>query len=381
MAKQLMQESSLERCKISNMKIELNKIKIKEVVKGYKDSAEEGVIAYDGRLDVRPKYQREFVYSGKQRDAVIETVKNGFPLNVMYWVKTDQGNFEVLDGQQRTISIGQYVNGDFSLNDRFFHNLTDEEQNQILDYELMIYFCEGTDKERLDWFRIINIAGEKLTEQELRNAVYTGPWLSDAKLKFSKSNCVAYLLSNDGGALLTGSPIRQEYLETTLSWINNGKIEDYMAKHQHDENAQELWEYFLDVIAWVRKTFTNYRREMSGVEWGELYNEFKDKNLNANKIEEEVKQLMQDDDVTKKSGIYPYVLTRSERYLNIREFKDKEKRETYERQKGVCVKCKKHFAIEEMEADHVTPWHEGGKTTSENCQMLCKQDNRTKSGK
>ena len=375
-----MQESSLERCKISNMKIELNKIKIKEVIKGYKDSAEEGVIAYDGRLDVRPKYQREFVYSGKQRDAVIETVKNGFPLNVMYWVKTDQGNFEVLDGQQRTISIGQYVNGDFSLNDRFFHNLTDEEQNQILDYELMIYFCEGTDKERLDWFRIINIAGEKLTEQELRNAVYTGPWLSDAKLKFSKSNCVAYLLSNDGGALLTGSPIRQEYLETTLSWINNGKIEDYMAKHQHDENAQELWEYFLDVIAWVRKTFTSYRREMSGVEWGELYNESKAKKLNANKIEEEVKQLMQDDDVTKKSGIYPYVLTRSERYLNIREFKDKEKRETYERQKGVCIKCKKHFAIEEMEADHITPWHEGGKTISENCQMLCKSDNRLKSG-
>lgn len=362
------------------MKIELNKIEIRDVVKGYTDSAEEGVVAYDGRLDIRPKYQREFVYTGKQRDAVIETIKNGFPLNVMYWVKTDMGNYEVLDGQQRTISIGQYVNGDFSLNDRFFHNLTVEEQNQILDYELMIYFCEGTDKERLDWFRIINIAGEKLTEQELRNAVYTGPWLSDAKLKFSKSNCAAYLLANDGGQLISGSPIRQEYLQTALSWINNEKIEDYMAKHQHDSNAQELWEYFLDVIAWVRKTFTNYRREMSGVEWGKLYNEFKDKKLNANKIEEEVKQLMQDDDVTKKSGIYPYVLTRSERHLNIREFKDKEKRETYERQKGVCIKCKKHFPIEEMEADHITPWHEGGKTISENCQMLCRQDNRTKSG-
>ena len=156
------------------MKIELQKISIREVVNGFKDSAEEGVVAYGGRLDVRPKYQREFVYKDKQRDAVLETVKKGFPLNVMYWMVRDGGGYEVLDGQQRTISLGQYVNGDVSLGDRFFHNLTKEEQEQILDYELMIYFCEGTDKERLDWFRTINIAGEKLTDQELRNAVYTG---------------------------------------------------------------------------------------------------------------------------------------------------------------------------------------------------------------
>ncbi len=363
------------------MKIELHKISIRKVIVGYKDSAEEGVVAYDGKLDIRPKYQREFVYTGKQRDAVIETIKNGFPLNVMYWVKTDQGNFEVLDGQQRTISIGQYVNGDFSLNDRFFHNLTDEEQKQILDYELMIYFCEGTDKERLDWFRIINIAGEKLTDQELRNAVYTGPWLSDAKLKFSKSNCAAYLLANDGGQLVSGSPIRQEYLETALSWINDGKIEDYMAKHQHKKNADELWKYFQNVIEWTRKNFINYRREMGGVQWGELYNEFKDKKFSADKLEVEIKELMQDEDVTKKSGIYPYVLTRQEKYLSIRAFTDKMKREAYERQKGICKKCKKLFEIGEMEADHIKPWHEGGKTIAENCQMLCKQCNRSKSGK
>ncbi len=362
------------------MKIELQRISILEVVAGYKDSAEEGVVAYSSKLDIRPKYQREFVYTGKQRDAVIETIKNGFPLNVMYWVKTDQGNFEVLDGQQRTISIGQYVNGYFSLNDRFFHNLTDEEQNQILDYELMIYFCDGTDKERLDWFRIINIAGEKLTEQELRNAVYTGPWLSDAKLKFSKSNCTAYLLANDGGQLVSGSPIRQEYLETALSWINDDRVDDYMAKHQHDANADTLWNYFQNVIAWVRATFTNYRREMSSVEWGELYNEFKNTKLDADKLEAEIKELMQDEDVTKKSGIYPYVLTQKEKHLSIREFTDKMKREAYEQQNGICPKCGKHFAIEEMEADHITPWHEGGKTTPENCQMLCKQDNRLKSG-
>ncbi|MEI7621185.1 MAG: DUF262 domain-containing protein [Candidatus Moraniibacteriota bacterium] len=363
------------------MKIDLHKITIREVVAGFKDSAEEGVVAFGGKLDIRPKYQREFVYTGKQRDAVLETVKNGFPLNVMYWVKTDQGNFEVMDGQQRTISIGQYVDGDFSLNDRFFHNLTKEEQNKILDYELMIYFCEGTDKERLDWFRIINIAGEKLTDQELRNAVYTGPWLSDAKLKFSKSNCAAYLMANDGGQLVSGSPIRQEYLETALAWINAGRIEDYMAKHQHEKNAEELWQYFQAVIAWTRKTFENYRREMSSVQWGELYNEFKDAKLDADKLEAEIKELMQDEDVTKKAGIYPYVLTRQEKYLNIRAFTDKQKREVFEKQKGICKKCKKHFSIEGMEADHTTPWHEGGKTIAKNCQMLCKNCNRTKSGK
>lgn len=364
------------------MKIELHKISVREMINGYKDSgAEEGVVAYGGKLDVRPKYQREFVYKGHQRDAVLETIKNGFPLNVMYWVKTDQGNFEVLDGQQRTISIGQYVNGDFSLNERYFHNLTKEEKDQILDYELMIYFCEGTDKERLDWFKIINIAGEKLTDQEIRNAVYTGPWLSDAKLKFSKSNCAAYLLANDGGGLVSGSPIRQEYLETALSWINDGKIEDYMAKHQHDKDAEELWQYFQDVISWTRKTFPNYRKEMKNVGWGELYNKFKDTKLNCEKLEAEIKELMQDEDVTKKSGIYPYVLTRLEKYLSIRSFTDKMKREAYERQKGICKKCKKYFEIEEMEADHIKPWHEGGKTVAKNCQMLCKQCNRTKSGK
>jgi hypothetical protein len=362
------------------MKIELHKISIRKVITGYKDSAEEGVVAYGGKLDIRPKYQREFVYKEKQRNAVIETIKNSFPLNVMYWMIREDGGYEVLDGQQRTISIGQYVNGDFSLNERYFHNLLKEEQDQILDYELMIYFCEGTDKERLNWFRIINIAGEKLTDQEIRNAVYTGPWLSDAKLKFSKSNCVAYLLANDGGQLVSGSPIRQEYLETALSWINDGKIEDYMAKHQHDKNADELWRYFQNVVAWVRKTFTIYRKEMARVIWGELYNHLKDKKLDSAKLEAEVKELMQDEDVTNKSGIYPYVLTRQERYLSIRAFTDKMKREAYERQNGICPFCKKKYDISEMEADHITPWYEGGRTTAENCQMLCKQDNRTKSG-
>ncbi len=299
----------------------------------------------------------------------------------MYWIENSAGNFELLDGQQRTLSICQYVSGDYSIHDRYFHNLTKEEKDQILDYELMIYFCDGTDKERIEWFEVINTAGEKLTPQELLNAVYTGPWLSDAKLKFSKSNCAAYLLANDDGKLVSGTPIRQEYLETALSWINNGDVADYMAKHQHDENAEELWEYFQNAITWVRKIFINYRREMSDVGWGELYNKFKDKKLNAGKLEAEIKGLMEDEYVTKKSGIYPYVLTRQEKYLNIRAFTERQKREAYERQNAICPFCKKQWDISEMEADHITPWHEGGKTVSENCQMLCKQDNRTKSGK
>lgn len=361
------------------MNIDLHRITVRDVVKDYKDSNELGVSSYGGKLDIRPKYQREFVYTGKQRDEVIRTIKNNFPLNVMYWVKTDQGNFEVLDGQQRTISIAQYVNNDFSLDNRFFHNLTQEEQDQILDYELMIYFCEGTDKERLDWFKIINIAGEKLTDQELRNAVYTGPWLSDAKLKFSKSNCVAYLLATDGGALVGGSSIRQEILETALSWINNGEVADYMAKHQHDQNADELWQYFQKVIAWVRQAFTNYRHEMKNVEWGTLYNQFKVTEIDPEKLEVKIKELMQDEDVTRKSGIYTYVLTGQEKHLSIRAFTDKMKREAYERQNGICPKCAKHYDIGEMEADHITPWVEGGHTTAANCQMLCRDDNRRKS--
>lgn len=173
------------------MIIELHEIKIRDVVNGYVDSQENGVVGYGGKLNIRPAFQREFVYKEKQRNAVIETVVKGFPLNVMYWVEDENGNYELLDGQQRTISICQYVNGDFSLNSRAFHNLTETEKNQILDYPLMIYICNGNDKEKLDWFKIINIAGVQLKEQELRNAIYTGEWLSDAKRYFSKNGQVS----------------------------------------------------------------------------------------------------------------------------------------------------------------------------------------------
>jgi hypothetical protein len=212
----------------------------------------------------------------------------------------------------------------------------------------------------------------------LRNAVYAGPWTADAKRYFSKTGCAAYGLASD---YLRGSPIRQEYLETAISWRSEGEIEQYMSKHQHDANATRLWQYFQKVIGWVKATFPEYRREMKGVDWGTLYNQFKDKEFDTDKLEKHVAKLMQDDDVERKPGIYPYVLDGNERHLNIRAFSDNMKREAYERQKGVCVKCKTKFQLGEMEGDHIKPWHEGGKTNAANCQMLCKDDNRRKSGK
>lgn len=360
------------------MKIELHEISIREIVENYVDNAEEGVIGFDGKLNIRPKYQREFVYDVEKRNAVIDTIRKGFPLNVMYWIANEDGTYEVLDGQQRTISFCQYVNSDFSVNDVAFHNLTKDEKEQILDYKCMIYFCEGTEREKLEWFKIINIAGEKLTDQELRNAVYTGEWLTHAKSIFSKTNCAAALLSRD---YVKANTIRQELLQTALKWISQGNIESYMSKHQHDQNANELWTYFRNIINWVELTFTNKRNEMKSVNWGELYDTYKDEFFNTEKLEEEIKRLMMDDDVTNKKGIYPYVLSRDEKYLNIRAFTDSQKRTVYEQQKGICASCKKHFRLKEMEGDHITPWCEGGKTSIDNCQMLCKNCNRTKGKK
>lgn len=359
------------------MKIELKEITIRELAEDYENNSEGGVKGYGGKLNIRPPYQREFVYKDKQRDAVINTLTRDFPLNVMYWAVCEDGTYEVVDGQQRTISICQYVDGDFAFNERYFHNLQKDEQEQILNYKLMIYLCSGTDSQKLDWFKTINIAGEKLTDQELRNAVYAGSWLADAKRYFSKTGCPAYSIGED---YLTGSPIRQDYLETVISWISNGEIEAYMAKQQHKPNANELWLYYQAVISWVKATFIKYRKQMKGIDWGTLYAEFKDKDFDSAKLELEIAKLMEDEDVSNKKGIYAYVLTRKEKHLNIRAFSENQKREAYERQKGICTVCKEHFELEEMEADHITPWHTGGKTNAENCQMLCKEDNRRKSG-
>jgi hypothetical protein len=360
------------------MKITLAEITVAELAQNYKDDNEGGVFGYNGRLDIRPPYQREFVYKDDKRNAVLETAFRGFPLNVMYWATRDDGTFEVIDGQQRTISICQYVNKIFSVGGLYFQNLPSDVQQRLLDYKLTIYQCSGTDSEKLDWFRTINIAGERLTDQELRNAVYSGPWVSDAKRYFSRTGGAAYGL---GGDYLNGTANRQDYLETVIDWISNGQIEDYMGKHQHDTNALPLWEYFQGVIDWVQQTFPKYRREMKGLDWGGMHRSHGQKTLDPVALGKQVDDLMADYEVVKKSGIYEYVLTGDESCLNLRTFSEKQKREMYDKQGGICPVCKAHFDISDMEADHIDPWHSGGKTEIDNGQMLCRKDNRRKSGK
>ena len=356
----------------------MKEIPVRDLVEGYKDTVDGGVVGYSGNLNIRPAYQREFVYKDKQREAVIETVRQDFPLNIMYWVKNADGTFEVLDGQQRSISICQYVAGDFSIDHQYFHNLEEEEKNQILDYKLMVYECEGDTREKLDWFKTINIAGEKLMSQELRNAIYTGEWLSDAKTYFSRPGCVAQSLAKD---YLKGSPIRQDYLETAIKWVSNSTVDDYMAIHQHDKDANKLWSHFQEVISWITRVFPSYRKEMKGIDWGTLYEEHRTKTFNSTDIELEITRLMSDQDVTKKPGIYSYIITGNEKYLSVRAFDARMRREAFERQDGICEHCRDIFEIEDMDADHITPWVEGGKTTADNCQMLCKKCNRTKGAK
>ncbi len=380
------------------MKINLNTIKIADVVADYVDSDEKGVSGYGGKLNIRPAYQREFIYGEKERNAVIDTIFAGFPLNVMYWVKNADGTYEVLDGQQRTISFCSYHAGEFmhvvdgSL--RGWANLTSSQKDRFLNYELQVYVCEGAPEEILKWFRIINIAGMKLTEQELRNAAYHGPWLSEAKKRFSKSSCVAAKL---GGDYVSGNPIRQELLETALSWIasrdglkggvEKDPIAEYMAIHQNDANCDDLWGYFQDIIHWIQKVFPNYRKQMKGLPWGILYNEHKNDVLSPTTLEADIVRMLRDSDVQKKPGIWQYLLTGDEKYLSIRAFDENTKISVYERQEHHCAnpECphgrEKEWDIEEMEADHITPWSKGGHTVIENCQLLCRDCNRRKSAK
>jgi hypothetical protein len=358
------------------MKIQLKEITVKDLVEDYFDNQVDGsVFGFKSRLNIRPPYQREFIYKDKQRDAVINTIIKNFPLNVMYWSDQGDNKFEVIDGQQRTISICQYVTGTFSFEKKYFHSLQEDEQDQILSYKLMVYVCSGTDSEKLEWFQTINIAGEKLTDQELRNAVYHGSWVSDAKTYFSKNRCPAYQIGSD---YLTGSAIRQEYLETAIKWINDNNVEEYMSKNQQKPTAVELWNYFQNVISWVEATFPNkIVKLMKGRPWGELYNEFKDAPLDPNKLEKEIKKLIADEDVTNQKGIYQYVLSRKEKFLSIRAFSDQIKLRVYKKQNGKCNKCKKEFDISDMDGDHIKKWTNGGKTLESNCQMLCVSCNRS----
>ena len=377
------------------MTIQLVHIKVRDLFNGYQDNGLDGVVAYGGKLDVRPAYQREFVYKPEQQQAVIDTVSKGYPLNVMYWADQGDGHYELIDGQQRTLSICTFLNNDFSCKGLFripqsllFGSLTKDQQDKLLDYELTVYICDGNPSEKLEWFKTINIAGEELTNQELRNAVYAGPWVSDAKRYFSKTGCVAQGL---GSKYLKGTPIRQDYLESVIYWYGDQAmpkldIEECMMKHQHDPKAQDLWDYFQRVIEWVETLFPTYRKEMKGLPWGIYYNRYHKNTYNPIALEQEVATLMADQDVTKKSGIYKYVLEKAigtidPSVLGIRAFDDSQKRTIYEQQGGVCPHCGKKYKYEDMEGDHITPWSKGGKTELANLQMLCQACNRRKSNK
>jgi len=362
------------------MKIEERKVTVREVSENYLNDAEEGVTGYNNRLDIRPKYQREFVYKDNQRDEVIRSVLRGLPLNVIYWAKNGEDSYEVLDGQQRTISLCEYIDNNFSVDERLFSNLPQDIKDKILEYPLFVYVCDGKDSEKLEWFKIINIAGERLTDQELRNAVYAGSWVTDAKRYFSKTNNSANKLAGD---YLKGSSIRQEYLETAISWAANAEgvtIESYMSKRQHHPTAQELWSYFRSVIEWVQAVFPKVRKEMKGIPWGIYYNEHsKRTDLDPTRLELAIQKLLGDEDVTKKSGIYEFLLTGSEKALSIRIFDRRDKQAAYERQNHLCALCNKHVEFDEMHGDHIVPWSKGGRTVADNCQMLCRDCNIKKS--
>ena len=371
------------------MTIDLQKIKIKDIFNGFVDNGEDGVFAYGGKLTIRPPYQREFVYDLKKQENVLQTVIKGFPLNTMYWVKTGEDTFEVLDGQQRTLSVMYFLSHklQITLGEKSYYedSLPDDVYNKLLEYEFMIYICEGSESEKLDWFEVVNIGGEKLTDQELRNSVYTGTWLSDAKRYFSKRNCAAKGLSDK---YIKADPIRQELLEKALKGIcefqDLKNITDYMATHKSDADADELWQYFQDVISWVQKIFPKYYDDMKGLDWGHLYNKYHNNTYNTSTLKDEVKRLHEDKEVQKNSGIYEFLLSKDKdpfafKLLSLRAFDEDDKITVYEKQEHKCAFCKNVFDFSEMEGDHIKPWSKGGKTVIENLQMLCKDCNSKKS--
>ena len=376
------------------MEIELKQIPVKDVYDGYKDSGEDGVVGYQGQLNIRPPYQRNFVYDLPEAKAVINTVLCGFPLNVMYWVVDGNNHYEVLDGQQRTLSIMQFLDHKFPIQwngqTMYVDSLPDDLYNNLMDYNLMVYWCSGTDSEKLAWFKTVNIAGEQLTSQELRNITYVGPWLSDAKRHFSKRGCVASKLADH---YVKGDPNRQELLETALKWIADAQdttIDDYMAQHKSDDDSDELWQYWQKVINWLQMVFPRVYKEMKGLEWGLLYNQYHKNDYNSSKIDKDIAQLIDDDEIKKKKGIWQYELAVNSneagatKYLNLRGFPKDMMRKKLKEQEGHCPRCLEEgneqvYTLSEMEGDHITPWSEGGKTEYDNLQMLCKRHNRLKS--
>ena len=401
------------------------KIKLRDLFDGYENNAEDGVVGYHGRLDIRPKYQREFIYKEKEQVAVIETVKSGYPLNTIYWAvaRDENGNkildkdgnetYELMDGQQRTLSICEFLANHLVVNFQNFFNIqksTPDIAEEILNYEMQVYICDGTVSQKLAWFRIINIAGKPLTEQELLNAQYTGEWLTKAKEYFSKTGCnameLAVIRGKKASDYISAIADRQEVLGLVLQWIadyqglpaRNADGDAYMAAHQGDTTATELKNYYTTVMEWVGSKFKVWRKEMKGLPWGYWYNKFQRGECKgmliektADEIENEILQLIDDGEVQTIKGIYEYLIDGAEKHLSLRTFDDKMKKKIYEDMKHRCPYCDKkidghtypvgktEYDLDEMEADHIIPWSQGGKTEESNCQLLCKWHNAHKS--
>jgi len=420
---------------MSKMTMRKKSVSIRELMNSYSDKKDDGVFGYNGNLDIRPAFQRAFKYKADKQKAVINTIRNHYHLGVMYWAKIGNGKYEVIDGQQRIISIGEFISGrghyvggfsipvegvdkdgNIRMDDRYFHNLDKDEREKILDYELFVMECDGTMQQKLDWFRTINIQGVSLKEQELRNSSCTGTWLSDAKQYFSKNtNNPAH---NRGQHLLSCVAEDQDYLEKALEWIvryhelqNTGEIHKsiggemivaYMEEHRDDPNADGVKEHFQKVIEWVKENFcakTNpeTRKFLKAVNWGYLHTKYEFKLcLSPDEIEEKIKQLEDDSDVQEDKGIPEYILDgcKKESLLNIRGFSKNEKRRAWKEQKKKCGRvvvkngkehnawgCDSQFEFEEMHGDHIKPWSRGGSTTADNLQMLCEDCNLAKGSK
>ena len=376
---------------------------VADVCKGftYNELEGKGLFGLDGRLTIQPEYQRHYIYNDGKRDvAVIESLLKKYPIGLLYFNRTSDGRFEVLDGQQRITSIGRFVTGKFAIEyagrNEYFNGLPAEEKQIILQTKLLIYECKGEEREIKEWFKTINIVGIPLNDQEKLNAIYSGEFVNAAKRVFSNSqNAEVQKRSH----YIKGDVKRQDYLAKALEWVCNSKqmdIDAYMSLHRHDCSIGELESYFRSVIDWVTATLTMVERDMCGLEWGRLYETYHTTPYSIDHITERVKELQADESVRSPRNIYEYVLggETDKKLLDIRIFEESTKRAAYKRQtenaekRGIsnCPLCAlgnnanktRIYKLSEMDADHVTAWSRGGATNIENCEMLCKTHNRSK---
>ncbi len=379
-------------------------ITIREVCDGfvYNELEGKGLFGLTGKLTIQPEYQRNYIYNdGKKDVAVIDSILKGYPIGLIYFNRVDNDKYEVLDGQQRITSIGRFITGKFAVkdhngNEQYYSGMPQAQRDAILQTPLLIYVCEGEESEIRDWFKTINISGVELKEQEILNAVYSGPFVTLAREEFSNS-----LNSNiqKWNAYIAGDVKRQAYLESALSWVSHDAVDNYMSKHRHDQNITELKTHFNTVIDWISSVFIDVESEMKGLEWNRLFDSYHEKSYDPIKVSKLVHQLLGDYSVKNRRGVFEYILGGSQdtKLLNIRIFDEPAKKTIYKKQTKVaqaknesnCPFCalgndsnkEKIWQLNEMDADHVTAWSKGGDTSIENCQMLCKTHNRAKGNK